>query len=339
MQIGDTKNAVFVDWITASQLHPEGGLPIVTGGLFVHYDPSGFARFERNKPASLQGSFETSVRIGCDGGRVFLSGNAGRFSRQDNLYNHGWEGTLKKCQSVLALSRLPAFTSSRVSEQGEKIRGAVVSRLDITCNFATGSEAQARAFIRWLSGRSMKRMKRGFAGDESVWFSNTRSMFKAYIKHIEMIAHGADKNDPLVQWCADQGVVRVEVEVKKRMLSELNMNDIDNITDEKLEELFHKSTEILRAVDRSDEVDILDAVPIKSRVYASAWLAGQDVRNCCSRATLFRHAKVLREYGIDILETRNVETFPTKVRVIDLQPLPVPDWYSLDENTKIELVK
>lgn len=331
MYIGAKNNAIFVDWITASQFHPEGGLPIVTGGIVVHYDESGIPRFERNKPASLTGSHDTSIRIGCDSGRVYLSGNAGRFSRPDNLFNHGWAGTLAQSNRVLTMSRLPAFTASTVSDQGEKIGGATVSRLDITCNYSTGSEAQARAFIRWLNGRSMKRMKKGFAGNESVWFSNTRWMFKAYIKHLEMIAHGADKNDPVVEWCRAQGVVRVEVELKRRLLGELNMRDIENITDEKIEAAFHESTEILRAVDRSDEIDIIDSIPMGSRAYASAWLAGQDVSNLCSRRTLFRHAKVLREYGLDIMEPRNIEQFPVKVRTIELQPLACPDWYELEE--------
>jgi len=174
-------------------------------------------------------------------------------------------------------------------------------------------------------------MKKGRAGDESVWWSNTRHMLKAYIKHIEMLKHGCTEDDPAYQWCKEQGVVRVEIELKRRLLNDLDMVDIKNITDEKLIRVFHEQTEIFNAVDRSEEPDILDAIPTKSRVHAAAWMAGQDLRQLMSRATFFRHAKILREYGIDIAEPRNVETFPVKVRIVEMKPLSMPDWYSLED--------
>lgn len=61
-------------------------------------------------------------------------------------------------------------------------------------------------------------------------------------------------------------------------------------------------------------------------------MAGQDLRQLMSRATFFRHAKILREYGIDIAEPRNVESFPVKVRIVEMKPLPMPDWYSLEDD-------
>lgn len=319
-------NGVFVDWFSASQLHPEGGLPVITGGLVVHYDASGLPRFEFNRSASIGGSHETAVRVGCDGYRVSLSGNPGRFSRPDNLFNHGFPGTVEAANRILQGLGLPAFTPTRI-EDGQEIRGCVVSRLDITSNLRSGSESQARAVIRWLQGRSIARMKRGFSGDESVWYANTHHMLKAYRKAPEMIHHGLDKDHPAVQWAQENGVVRVEVELKKRLLSKLDLQDLANITDDKLISVFHEQTEVFRSVDRSDEPDILDACPVRSRAYAAAWLAGQDVRLLCSQATLYRHAKALRDLGIDILEPRNVEKFPVKVRVVELEPLEVPDWY------------
>ncbi|WP_365977547.1 phage/plasmid replication protein [Thiobacillus sp.] len=332
-----SNGSLFIDWITASQHHPDGGLPILTGGVTVHYSADGAPIFERNQSTRFNGSHDTSVRVGCDGFRVSLSGNAGRFSRKDNVFNFGLQGTIEACNRILVELGLPPFTpaTSDRSTPGpfalpHSRRGCVISRLDITRNYKTGSESSARAFIRWLGARSIARMKRGQSGDESVWWANTRHMLKAYIKHLEMIKHGADSNDELVSWLKDQGVVRVEIELKKRLLSELGLNDLANITDTKLEELYEEQIEPFKRADRSCDEDILDAIPPKSRVYAAAWLAGQDMREMASRATLFRHAKVLRECGIDILAPRNIERFPVKVRFIELEPLSVPDWYDLE---------
>lgn len=178
-------------------------------------------------------------------------------------------------------------------------------------------------------------MKRGQAGDESVWWSNTRHMLKAYVKHLEMVKHGAGEKSELVSWLRDQGVVRVEIELKKRLLSELGLNDLGAVSDASLLELFESQIEPLRRADRSGDEEILEALPRKSRVYAAAWLAGEDMRGMCSRATLFRHAKVLRECGIDILAPRNVERFPVKVRLIELAPLGRPAWYVLDGDAEV----
>ena len=325
-------NAVFVDWLTASQYHFEGGLPIITGGIIVHYDESGVPRYERNCPASFPGSYDTSLRIGCDGFRVSVSGNVGRFARQDNLYNFGWEGTKEAVNRILQSIGLPSFSVST----GEQIhqdtpwrsRGAVVSRLDVTANYATGSEARARACIRHMAARSVARMKKGRAGDESVWWANTRHMLKAYIKHLEMAAHGTRCDDQAYLWCLYEGVVRVELELKKRLLSELKLNDWGDITQEKLEDVYRTQTELLRALDLSDDEILMENIPIRSRVYAAAWLAGRDMAAMANVRTLYRHAKILREHGIDIFaERENVKQFPTQVRFIDLVQLSVPDWY------------
>lgn len=324
-------NEVFIDWLTITQHHPEGGLPLLFNGLQVWYDREGNARHERTSPSRLVGSFDSALQLRCDGAFVSLSGNVGRFGREDNLFNHGWSGTLAAANRVVVSLGLPPFSSGCTGSDGTVTSGAKISRLDITSNFSTGNEGQARALIRWLGGRSIARMRKGQAADESVWWANTRHMVKAYIKHIELARHGKSEDEFVYQWCQSRGVVRVEIELKRRLLQELGLDRIDSITDQKIISIFHEQTELFRAVDRSDEPDILEGIPIRSRVFASAWLAGQDVRTLVSRATLFRHAKVLRDYGIDIFQPRNVSNFPVKVRIIDMQPLSMPDWYSLKQ--------
>jgi hypothetical protein len=335
-------NEIFIDWISISQLHEtDEFFPIYCGGIVVNYDAIGRARHERVCAATFPGSHETSIRLKSDGKHISLSGNVGRFSRKDNLFNLGWSETLSKTNRILLDKGLPPFSPGKFfnSFNQSDSRGARVSRLDITCNFATGSESQARSLIRWLANRSVSRMKKGRAGDESVWWVNTRHMLKAYIKHIEMLKHGCAEDDPVYQWCKEQGVVRVEIELKKRLLHDEGLNKLENITDEKLIAIFESETEIFRRVDRSDEPDILDAIPAKSRIYAAAWFAGKDLVDLASRATLFRHAKILRDYGIDIMEPRNIEQFPVKVQIVDLKPLSMPDWYSLeDEKPRLRVV-
>ncbi|SDX23550.1 phage/plasmid replication domain-containing protein [Nitrosomonas communis] len=63
----------------------------------------------------------------------------------------------------------------------------------------------------------------------------------------------------------------------------------------------------------------------------AAWLAGKDLRTIMSNGTLYRHAKILREYGLDITEPCNVTKFLTKVHVVELKPVSPPDCYRLND--------
>ena len=331
-------NEIFIDWVTASQYHSQGGLPILSGGLIVQYDPAGIPRFERNQSASIEGSYDSRLRVGCDGFRVSISGNVGRFSRQNNLYNYNWEFTKKALNRILLNIGFPAFTASTgVEGQQNFKRGAVVSRLDITCNYGCGNELRARAVIASLTEKSISRMKKGNSGDESVWWANTRHMLKAYIKHLEMKHHGISEEDPSYMHAVENAIVRVELELKKRTLSELNLNDWADITQQKLEKLFHENTTLIQNIDADSDIFTLETLPPKSRIYASAWLDGRDVRAITSRATFFRQAKILREHGIDISEIKNVKKLPVKTRFIDLVPLKPPGWYA--EDNKFEPLK
>ncbi len=179
-------------------------------------------------------------------------------------------------------------------------------------------------------------MTRGYKGEWGVYWVNTRRMVKAYLKAPEMIEHAKEKhgkdfeqfiNEKLVAWCQDIGMVRLEVEVKRRELESLGLNFPGNVTDDKLRAIFDEEISFLLKADRSDEPDILMALPAGSRVYAAAWLKGQDLRQICSERTLYRHAKILKHYGIDLRYRRDICSFPVKVRVVDLVPLSAPSWY------------
>jgi hypothetical protein len=79
---------IFIDWLTAAQYHSGGGLPIIFSAIKSTFVTEGVCRSERAMPTSVSGSFDTAVRVGCNGSRVFISGNVGRFGRSDNLFNN-----------------------------------------------------------------------------------------------------------------------------------------------------------------------------------------------------------------------------------------------------------
>lgn len=332
-------DAPFIDWITVRQSFTRRQpLPLLFRGIHSYHTADGVCVSERFLAQRVSGSWDTSITVQCDGAGVLVSGNVGRFGRPDNVFNRSWWGTLQALDRISNALSLPRFCVARHDpsdiDTGQVTSGAIVSTLDVTRNFSCGSDAQAIAFIRYCSGLNVSRCKRGLAGDESVWWVNSRRMIKVYRKWVEMVAHGSDPNDPLVTWCRNIGLVRVEVSMKRRLLNDLGLFDLGEISDEKLAEVYAEETAFLSKFDSSEDPDILAAIPPRSRAYAAAWLAGQDLSQFCSRATLYRHGRVLAEYGLDIFSPRNVSNFPTKIRVIELKPVAVPDWYQWHDEKK-----
>lgn len=329
-------NAPFVDWITIRQHFTRAEpLPLLFRGVHSYHTADGVCRSERLCAESVRGSWETSLRVQSDGSGVLISGNVGRFGRPDNVFNYRWGGTLQALDRVCDALSLPRFSvadhTGSAADTGQVTSGAIVSTLDITRNYSAGSDAQAAAFIRHCGGLNVSRCKRGLSGDESVWWSNTMRMLKVYRKGPELVAHGMPKSSKLVQWCYDLGIVRQEISAKSRLLDYLKMKTLDSITDERLTQLHADEFGFLTKFDSSDDPDILMQIPPRSRAYAAAWLAGQDLGAMCSRATLYRHGRILARYGLDVFTPRNISQFPTKVRVIELKPVAAPDWYEWEK--------
>ena len=323
-------DSYLVDWITISQVHTQE-LPVVAGGFRITYDESGRELVARVSAKKLQGSHETALLLSCDGHRIWLSGNVGRLGRPDNVWGYDLDGILRLANRILAHLGLPAFSAGvrlpATADQAERWTGARIHRLDITQQLACGNLSQARAYVRWLQGRSLKRISKGQAGNESVWWANTRMMLKCYIKALEMIAHGQLDTDPVYQFCRDAGIVRLELELKRRTLADHHCQYLGQLTMGQLIQLHTHYSEPLRTHDASSDADLLDNLTPRLRTAAAAWLAGVDLRATFSRATYFRYLRQLKEHGLDISQPRDVTRLPVKIRTIDLQPAAAPHWY------------
>lgn len=363
---------VFIDWINLSQQFPgtlsaDGGellpsIPAVDSGFVAKIardEDSGelVEEPEWMTTSRLQhrGSFESSIMLKSDGFRVDLSGNVGRLNRPDNLFNLQWDETLAQASAFAAQHGLPPFSAgdqmlnANVSAYDAKHgnfeiwTGATVSMLHLTENYATGSAGNAMAFIDWVATQSKSRVKRGRAGESTVVFGtkgSARSYLKIYIKADEMLAHAKDhgrstaevKQDPVYQYCQQNGVVRVELEARRLLLRDHQLRFVGDITMQKLETLFRTEVDPLLNRTREDitriDLETLD-VPPGVRMTAAAYLRGEDVRASLSRRTFFRYAKQLREYGIDISEPLpNASKFTSLVKVVEIAPIhDVPDWY------------
>lgn len=350
------------------RLDPETGelvpsLPMVDSGLIGKFPRSDTGAYSSDiseyddspewvMQSSLQhrGSFDSLVIVKCDGFTVTLSGNVGRLDRPDNLFNLDFDATIQKCNEILASYGLPPFTAGEQVlnpnpsdydvKHGlfEMWTGATVSMLHLTRNYSAGSPQNAQTVIDWLSTQSMSRIKRGKAGDTSVQWGGKggRKLLKAYLKALEMLIHRHGRKreevqaDPVYQYCHQTGVVRLELEAGRLLLRDNLLRYLGDITMSKLIQLFDNEVTPLLGRTKTDVTRMeLEHLPPAVRMTASAYLRGENVQALLARTTFYRHAKTLRDYGLDIAEPLPTLTkFSTVIRVVDLTPLTAaPDWY------------
>ena len=116
------------------------------------------AEYTVSRRIEHEGSYDTKVSVRCDGRRVELSGNVGRFGRTDNLFGVKVLETVEIANTILAAVGLPPFTDFERStwlsrSDTYQTRSAVITRVDLTANFAAGSRDAAFRVLHWMSGQ------------------------------------------------------------------------------------------------------------------------------------------------------------------------------------------
>lgn len=334
----DDSAEFFIDWLTITQNHPEGGLPQVDCGAVWATDEQGDVKWRTVRRVVHEGSFETSVSVRCDGFRVELSGNVGRFGRPDNVFGFGLVECLRKANEVLSHYGLPPFTSGRqwhrVTKRGiqSEWTGARISRIDLTSNFEAGSADNATATLRALAQqhKSKQRGRTSGEGETVDWGRGSRRQYwKAYNKANELKVHGCT-DERLIEHCREVGLVRFEGTVRSNALTDLGAAFLGDYERgwgmAQLIRLFAEASEVLQRAEKT--TDDLDELPRPLRATARDYLAGMDMRLVLKRRTFYLHRKSLLPYGLDIAMT-NLAPFKPRVQVITLKPAARPDWYRL----------
>lgn len=340
-------HGLFIDWLSIWQFQKSHG-PLNSGAI-ITTNGAGHTVFERFRPSRIRGSHETSCAFKSDGQVVVASGNFGRLNRSDNLFNYDPLQTLQRVNAVADFVGLPPFSVGH-QRNGSSVCLSVVgvaevvdheaftdfchlSRVDLTRNYRCGSLGAARAAIRAIQGKSVSRVKKGIGGDASVWWSNTRYMLKVYIKSLEMEAHGTNFGQAY-EYARDNGIIRLEVELKRRELDTLGWSNFDDFMKAwdmgNVHKLFADYEKVLKVEAIPNDADFLDALPQRLRVTAAAFLSGREVRSLVSRATFFRYRKALLEYGIDIADERPAQ-LTTVIRQVVIEPVSAPEWYWKDK--------
>lgn len=344
----------FIDRLYLNQQFADG-CPDLFNGYVARIAADG--SFERLSPqgAVLEGTFDTRILAISHAGRAALRGNPGRWGRPDNVFGFDFDETFRRANAIGRAAGLRDFTHGerRLNSAATPLEaakhglwrwtGATVTALDLTANFATGSRSNGAAFLSWLEGQRVERVKGTTVNKGSVRFGAGRGLqVECYDKADELIAHAkgdeakkAIRKSELYQWLCDEGIVRLEVRLKRDHLRAAEMGYAGAITMDKVTQLFGDKTRFLTRV--SSDVDAFNfegmTTPsgrpdFRLAGIARQFMAGEDVKaRMRSTATFYRTRRRLLPYGIDIAARPTVLKFAPKVREIELRQVEAPSWY------------
>lgn len=377
------EQSTFIDWIYLSQRHA-GELPIVGDGVRVSGDSFEVLEVDDEKfvvvrpgadiryscpSKSHAGSHSTNLRVRCDGSKVQLSGNVGRFDRADNVFNYGFSDTLEKAGSIVKAYALPPFSAGEevlketVSKRDFDLglvtewTGATVRELHVTRNYFAGNESLAIEVMKFFNGQRAARLSKGRHGNETVQFGDLAKKGKTFHKALvvyrkapEMLAHAKGeaakaliKKSPEYQMAADLGMIRVECKWGAHFLRDNGLRFVGAINMGKLISLFDRETGFLLNATPDQAARVVSDLPNRVKAAALLWLRGDDLRSVYSRRTYFRICKTLRDYGIDASEPRTgaqdgeqeLQALLDALPRFELKALACPDWYGLPEIRKV----
>lgn len=366
---------MFIDWLTISQEH-DHDLPIVCDVFTLTIDANTNEVLSTRQPRfKHEASFSTSVSIHVQGRKIRVEGNPSRVGRLDNLFGFT---SIEQCVSVYnALLReygLPGFTRCtrldiRQGESGAKsgdriADGAKIERIDLTTNVSLG-EGNVLAYLRGVSSQRIGHSI-GFLypnGRTVAWTpkgngKGGRLQYrKAYDKAFEMDQNclpkikrvfGEESEEykyvqRVKNYCAQEGVVRMEQELKSEYLQREALCYWGLFDERRLAELH---SEFLK-IDEKLKVTAMDIVSIAEQLiaegvcetlrsarttasYALEWMSGTSNIDF-SKSQVKGHAAKLNRIGINIRNacdtSRFAPVFVRQCREVTKSALVVPMWY------------
>jgi len=320
----------FCDWLSIYQDHHGKQLPLINDGAVWAVDANGEIDWRTDKKLDHVGSYDTKIRIKCDGSRVTVDGNISRFDRTDNVFGFSVVECVARVNKLLEQFDLPPFTTQREGHRGQKrvTDAAVITRVDLTENYGTGGIDKLSRLIHYLAGQDKGRRATVHQyGDNGVtWNEGSKYWYeKLYAKHESL---GEHVTPHLAEWVREQGIARHEVSLKARYLAQNGLRHIDNWEEADMDNIVYgRFTEVLT---RGTAVrSQLEDIPGRLGLLANAWRAGKDLWGDDSYAKSTRRAwrKALLPYGIDIKQPSNVQRLQTRLEVVKIKAVQAPAWY------------
>lgn len=256
-------------------------------------------------------SSDTSLRVMCDGKVLRGSANIGRFQQADNLRGLGVIECVERWAEVLRVLgfELQGFGSRwAVATLGEW--GTYITRVDLCANYETSDYAAlCRMALQQRINRKLP--SAGKYGPTWGYDSKRANWWKAklYDKSAELA--GKRRSD------GGATLARFEVQLGGELLKREGLDSVGKWGDDMGKVIFGRFAE--QVFKEQASVEEWGDIPVRLRAYAILWRDGVDLRTVMSRASYYRTAAKLREYGVDVVVPCNVVALTQRCRVVEVR--------------------
>lgn len=333
-----------IDWVNA--VIPYRHREPISGGVVISTDHDGAIEWQSSKKRTFEGSFESHGRIVTshqhpmvDGEftHIWISGSP-KVVQGHNLFGTSDPRILAAHIARAALLTLGHESDEFTFQRWLSGRGMIFTVVDVTEMLDVGNELNAAQWIESAAEHTrVKYRGRGVAEKGTLYFGkrSRRWALKLYQKYTELHSRKKGHALPLSILMRDSlinyalGTVRAEFRFHSMQLKKMRLDDAANWNAATARELWET---YMQSLDLSGQRPLhgseLTSLPSALRGTYSLWSDGKDMASLLSRATFYRHRKLLMPYGIDIALTRRAtrsNVIPL-LRTITAQPKGIPEW-------------
>ena len=342
-----------VDWLTVSEVRSGG--PDFVEDYLVSYDPvTGEVKYRTGSGVSLEGSYDSRIKIRAVDGRVTWSGNPSRFGRPDSLFGLSFDKAWDVVQSTMEQVGLKPFTvgsrsySPTVWSEGRMVDSglnAMVRRIDIAEVLAVDPASDRHAVIRALGQMTVHGKQPVTYGSGLRVGSRRGQQVVVYDKGEELNTHAGsdDYRRQLASWASDNGLLRWETRYGDQYLRHRGLDRVSawlesDRWEKEVMNVVEFRASMMPSVGSGQLSDVRPSLvnsgiggQLADRLagYAYRWAAGEDVWSTIPAGSRYRHRRLLFDVcGIDIRRPlEDVTTLRVRPRLVDVKPVQAPSWH------------
>ena len=327
-----------IDWVTMKISCDHDG--IISNGEVVSLSKDGDSiEWSLVKFLPVVGSHDATISIrSITQSTIEVSGNPVKWLQGHNLF-----GTSDLKALIWAffneLLKIPELKLKPTLEQlhAVKMGKLTVSRIDINETWFLKDRNEVLAWLR-AAGQKMRLKHRGagqFKGDTLYWGKGSRRWFlKCYSKGDEINSKKSNfptalRTPEMLEYA--ERALRLELVLKSNQLREWQLHHVAHWNAETGKMLL---LQLIKGLEMSNNIRLTDEViatlPTRVKMSYFTWLAGEDLKQILPRPTFYRYRAELKKYDIDIGIMRDMKEDKNNViplvRVLEAQPVGVPDW-------------
>lgn len=308
---------VICDWLSFRHEYPINvQMPVLASGKILKIDRDGVIENEIQQWENIRcPSSDTSIRIKCDGNRLWFQGNIGRFQEQDNQLGLTVIECFEKAQKIInnVFPLLDTrFLGAIISGDTVAECGTYLTRLDLASNFETSDFAALNRSLG--SSRIGQKLPREGRFGQTWGYDTKRGQYwkaKIYDKKAELL--GMRTPHQLAT------LARFEVQLGSEYLRQNKLNRLMNWTGDIMKIIYNKFAS--QAFKQQSTVETWSELPSHLRQHAVLWRDGVSPKSYMSKSGFYKVRSQLLEHGIDISIPCNVMNLVQRVKVIEVRPV------------------